>query len=244
MGDRVLITFQDDGVGIPREALPRIFDPFFTTKRPGRGTGLGLSICMAIIREHNGDISAQPLPDGGSVFTVSLPVCTQAVLVAESYPPPPLSHAEPPAPAAPTLSGKRVLVVDDEEGIRELVTDSLASRNITVDCASTSGQALELVAMHFYDAILCDVNLESEPGVSVSGFDLYDRIRGNLASRSLVLPLFIFMTGDLVDFASDEQAVRQGSLFLQKPFRIADLLLLLNKPLSPAAVLQPKDSAS
>ena len=78
VGDRVLITFQDDGVGIRRELLPRIFDPFFTTKRPGRGTGLGLSICMAIVREHNGDISAQPLPDGGSVFTVSLPVCTES----------------------------------------------------------------------------------------------------------------------------------------------------------------------
>ena len=84
VGDRVLITFQDDGVGIPRDTLPRIFDPFFTTKRPGRGTGLGLSICMAIIREHNGDISAQPLPDGGSVFTVSLPICTQPVIIAET----------------------------------------------------------------------------------------------------------------------------------------------------------------
>src|SRR5258706_6092941 len=82
VGDRVLIAFQDDGVGIHRETLPRIFDPFFTTKRPGRGTGLGLSICMAIVREHNGDISAQPLPDRGSVFSVSLRVCTQAVLVA------------------------------------------------------------------------------------------------------------------------------------------------------------------
>jgi PAS domain S-box-containing protein len=244
VGDRVLMTFQDDGVGIPRETLPRIFDPFFTTKRPGRGTGLGLSICMAIIREHNGDISAQPLPDGGSVFTVSLPICTQALLVAEPVSPPRQSHREPPAPAAPTLSGKRVLVVDDEDGIRELVTDTLAPRSITVDCASTSEQALELVAQHFYDVILCDVNLETEPGVSVSGFELCDRIRGNLASRALVLPLFIFMTGDLVDFASDEQAVRQGSLFLQKPFRIAELLLLLNNSLSPAAVLQPKDRSS
>jgi CheY-like chemotaxis protein len=134
--------------------------------------------------------------------------------------------------------------VDDEEGIRELVTDSLATRNITVDCASASEQALELVGQHFYDVILCDVNLETEPGVSVSGFELYDRIRENLAARALVLPLFIFMTGDLVDIASDEQAVRQGSLFLQKPFRIAELLLLLNKSLSPAAVLQPKDRSS
>jgi hypothetical protein len=52
------------------------------------------------------------------------------------------------------------------------------------------------------------------------------------------------MTGDLVDFPSDEQAARQGSLFLQKPFRIADLLLLVNKSLSPAAELQSKDSPS
>ena len=74
-------------MGIRRELLPRIFDPFFTTKRPGRGTGLGLSICMAIIREHNGDISAQPLPDGGSVFTVSLPVCTQSVAMVEPVAP-------------------------------------------------------------------------------------------------------------------------------------------------------------
>jgi PAS domain S-box-containing protein len=243
VGDRVLITFQDDGVGIRRETLPRIFDPFFTTKRPGRGTGLGLSICMAIIREHNGDISAQPLPDGGSVFTVSLPVCTQAVLVAEPYRAP-HNSTEPPAPATPTFMGRRVLVVDDEEGIRELVTDSLTTRSIAVDCAASSEQAIELVAQHSYDAVLCDLNLESASGAPVSGFDLYDRIRESLASRSAIQPLFIFMTGDLVDSASDEQIIRQGSLFLQKPFRISDLLLLLNKTLSPAAVLQPKNSSS
>jgi two-component system, NtrC family, sensor kinase len=243
VGDRVLITFQDDGVGIHRETLPRIFDPFFTTKRPGRGTGLGLSICMAIVREHNGDISAQPLPDGGSVFTVSLPVCTQAVLVADPNPAPP-SRTQTRAPEAPVLAGKRILVVDDEEGIRELVTDSLTSRDISVDCASFSERALELSATNCYDAILCDLNLESESGMPVSGFDLYDRIRENLASRSVVLPLFIFMTGDLVDLASDEQTIRQGSLILQKPFRIADLLLLLSKSLPAAAVLQPKNSSS
>jgi PAS domain S-box-containing protein len=242
-GDRVLITFQDDGVGIRRETLPRIFDPFFTTKRPGRGTGLGLSICMAIVREHNGDISAQPLPDGGSVFTVSLPMCTQAVLVPEPYHAP-ASPAEAPAPAASTLTGKRVLVVDDEDGIRELVTDSLTPRNISVDCAASSEQALEHVSQNSYDAILCDVNLETDLGMPVSGFDVYDRIREYLASRSAIMPLFIFMTGDLVDLSSDEQVIRQGSFFLQKPFRIADLLLLLNKSLSPAGVLQPKNSSA
>ena len=73
-GDRISITFQDDGVGIRPEALPRIFDPFYTTKRPGGGTGLGLSICMSIVREHGGLIEAEALPAGGSAFTVTLPV--------------------------------------------------------------------------------------------------------------------------------------------------------------------------
>ena len=244
VGERVLITFQDDGAGIHRDALPRIFDPFFTTKRPGRGTGLGLSICMAIVREHNGDISAQPLPDGGSVFTVSLPVCTQAVLVPDPNPAP-SRRAHTRTPEAPALAGKRVLVVDDEEGIRELVTDSLTARSMSVDCASVSERALELASTNFYDAILCDLNLESESGMPASGFDLYDHIRKNLTSRSAVMPLFIFMTGDLVDFASDEQVIRQGSLILQKPFRIAELLLLLSKSLpAAAAVFHPKNNSS
>ena len=70
----VWVMFQDDGPGIAAEVLPHIFDPFFTTKRPGRGTGLGLSICKTLLREHNGNIEAATAPDGGAVFTITLPV--------------------------------------------------------------------------------------------------------------------------------------------------------------------------
>jgi C4-dicarboxylate-specific signal transduction histidine kinase len=72
-GERVWISFHDDGPGISAEALPKIFDPFFTTKRPGRGTGLGLSVAMAILKKYDGPIEAQVAPDGGSVFLVTLP---------------------------------------------------------------------------------------------------------------------------------------------------------------------------
>jgi len=72
--DSVWVMFQDDGPGISPEVLPHIFDPFFTTKRPGRGTGLGLSICKTLLREHNGNIEAATAPDGGAVFTITLPV--------------------------------------------------------------------------------------------------------------------------------------------------------------------------
>lgn len=70
----VWVSFHDDGPGIPVENLPSIFDPFYTTKRPGRGTGLGLSICKSVMKEHNGSVEAANSPDGGAVFTVTLPV--------------------------------------------------------------------------------------------------------------------------------------------------------------------------
>jgi PAS domain S-box-containing protein len=248
VGDRVLITFQDDGVGIRRELLPRIFDPFFTTKRPGRGTGLGLSICMAIIREHSGDISAQPLPDGGSVFTVSLPVCTESVAIVEPDEPAiasKSSRAEKETPEAPAsaLSHKKILVVDDQESILELVTETLGARGCRVDRASNSEQALELAGRNSYDAILCDLNLESSSGKVDSGFDLHDRILENVDASSGLRPFFIFMTGDLVDSAISEQSGRDCSRFLQKPFRIADLLAMLNELPAPVAV-QPKNISS
>ena len=72
--DSVWVSLQDDGPGIPKENLPSIFDPFYTTKRPGRGTGLGLSICKSVLKEHKGSIEATNAPDGGAVFTVTLPV--------------------------------------------------------------------------------------------------------------------------------------------------------------------------
>jgi hypothetical protein len=86
--------------------------------------------------------------------------------------------------------------------------------------------------------------LESESGLAVSGFDVHDRICKDLASRSAAQPLFIFMTGDLVDSAANKQTGSHGSRFLQKPFRIADLLSLLSESISPATILQPKVPAS
>jgi len=72
----VWVSFHDDGPGIPKEILASIFDPFYTTKRPGRGTGLGLSICKSVLKEHNGTVEAANAPDGGAVFTVTLPMAT------------------------------------------------------------------------------------------------------------------------------------------------------------------------
>ena len=83
--DMAWVSFIDDGPGISAENLPNIFDPFYTTKRPGRGTGLGLSICKAVMKEHGGNVEASSSPEGGAIFTVTLPVET-----------PPTSETAPP----------------------------------------------------------------------------------------------------------------------------------------------------
>ena len=76
---KLLVTVQDDGVGIRPEALPRLFDPFYTTKRPGGGTGLGLSICLSIIKEHGGKVEVRSTPGKGTSFLLEFPTARKAV---------------------------------------------------------------------------------------------------------------------------------------------------------------------
>ena len=74
MGDHLLIEVADDGPGIPATNIAKIFDPFFTTKPVGKGTGLGLSICYGIIKKMGGNIEARSVIDGGTTFTVKVPL--------------------------------------------------------------------------------------------------------------------------------------------------------------------------
>jgi PAS domain S-box-containing protein len=225
----IVATFQDDGAGISREILPRIFDPFFTTKRPGRGTGLGLSICLAILREHNGQIEAQSLPEGGSLFTVSLPVARgTALFLAESA-------AEDAGGAGMATSasaskqraaGYSILVVDDEEPIREMIRESLTIRGFRVQTAGSVEEGLSLMGTRPFDAVLCDLNLRANGAGESSGLALYAAVSS--ASRGgNHKPFFLFMSGELVAAAVAEELVRTGAHILQKPFRMSDLIGIL-----------------
>jgi len=227
---RLIVTVQDDGVGIRPEALPRIFDPFYTTKRPGGGTGLGLSICMSIIREHGGHIEADSLPAGGTAFTVYLPASSE-----------PMPDA-PPAPAVPRaassetvrsstefLKGKAVLVLDDEESLRLLLEEGLSAHGLRVESAATIEEAVAKLRRSSYDALLCDLHLSSG-GTAVNGREASPRI---LEAAGANKPALIYMTGDLIENA-EGAATRGEPLFLQKPFRISDVLATLQEVLASA----------
>ena len=229
-GNQLAITVQDDGVGIRPESLPRIFDPFYTTKRPGGGTGLGLSICMSIIREHGGNIEAETLPAGGSAFTIYLPI---APVESPGTPSAPREPASAPSgevrQAADLLTGRAVLVLDDEESLRMLLQEGLSAHGLRVGCAATTEEALALLERSSYDAFLCDLHLSSG-GFFVNGRESAARI---LEAAGAQKPALIYMTGDLVE-ASQEAEGQSEPVCLQKPFRVSDVLSLLREVLADA----------
>ena len=225
----ISITVQDDGVGIPAEALPRIFDPFYTTKRPGGGTGLGLSICMSIIREHGGNLDAKALPAGGSLFTLDLPALSVVEKDPDELEATSSAAAANAARATPkkdlsAIQGCKLLVIDDEESIRMLLEEGLSAHGLEVDCAANSETALSLVRDSSYDILLCDLNLSIAGGGKVSGREVVSNILKVCGPEK---PSVIFMTGDLVAPEHPATASEAGTgepRLLQKPFRISDVL--------------------
>ena len=236
-GDNVVVTVQDDGVGISPEGMPKLFDPFYTTKRPGGGTGLGLSICLSIAREHGGTIQAESLPGGGSAFSVYLPAVPETPAQSLAKPIARKGYADGAGGdltrLVPTvLKGIRVLVLDDEESIRSLLEEGLGAHGLTVSCASTAEEAAGLISRQPYDALLCDLRLKSASSFS----DGRSAAAHVLAAAGSHRPLVIFMTGEYVDPGTT--TVADGAAFLQKPFRILDVLAIMRE----AFVLARNDS--
>jgi PAS domain S-box-containing protein len=249
-GDRVRVTFQNDGPPIPVENIGKLFDPFFTTKRPGGGSGLGLTICLAIVKDHGGTIEVDSPQAGGAAFRISLPAATytpakktepqpSTALAPEKDADPqnsapgstqlaaPPKSAGPPSRIIPALQGRCVLVVDDEESILEIVQEGLGARGLNVAVSSSGEQALAHLEKSPCEVVVCDFNM---PGMK--GSQLFERVRALLGDRA---PRFIFMTGELVESSSIAALRDQGALTLQKPFQIpalADLLLSIFQPQS------------
>jgi len=133
-GAYLRLTFEDQGVGIPAEVLPRIFDPFFTTRPNGKG--LGLAICHSIVRKHQGHIEVKSVPGQGACFRVYLPAASGAA---------PSRRAPSDASSGRSGAGLRVLLMDDDRHVREVLARIL--RPLDYEIAGTS-DGREAVALY------------------------------------------------------------------------------------------------
>jgi PAS domain S-box-containing protein len=216
-GGRTCVTFADDGPGIAPENIGKIFDPFFTTKRPGGGAGLGLTLSLAVVKEHGGTIEVVSGPGSGATFRVFFPVCADKLTVDAPSP----SATPAPPSESNILEGHSVLVVDDEESIREILSEGLSKRGMNVHSVDSSEAALTYLSQNECEVILCDFNL---PGIS--GDLLFEKL---LAQRNGSPPRFVFMTGELVDPPTISRYREKGARILQKPFPITTLAALLTE---------------
>jgi two-component system NtrC family sensor kinase len=218
---RVRVIFQDNGPGISAENLKKIFNPFFTTKEVGKGTGLGLSLCYGIVTEHGGSITPESKPGEGASFVIDLPITREAAAQAEKAA----------VPAQPQNAregvGKRVLVIDDEDSILQMIQEALTVNGYKVDVARDGETALRRLGQYHYDLALCDWKM---PGLN--GEQVYERLRSSNPEMSRRL---IFITGDVVSEKTQEFLQASDKVCLSKPFTLAEFRAAIGRMLSSTA---------
>ncbi len=218
VGDTVVISVGDTGTGMAPEVKSRIFDPFFTTKGKA-GMGLGLAVSFGIIRRHEGSVVVESEVGAGTKFKISLP---KAKVAEDSIVPE--VEVEKPFVGTPNTNVARtfdknqpkILVVDDEEAVRELLRDLLENAGCRVYMAQGGREALGLFEAHQFDGIFTDVGM---PGMS--GWELAHAIR----QRNETIPIAV-ITGWGEAVGSDEQKKANVDWVVTKPFsaeRIGEL---------------------
>ncbi|MDQ6653948.1 MAG: response regulator [Acidobacteriota bacterium] len=209
--DTVVVSVGDTGVGMAADVKSRIFDPFFTTKGKA-GMGLGLAVSFGIIRRHDGSVAVESEVGAGTKFKISLPkakVAEDAVLPAVEIEKPLVSTSTATVPRTYDKDQPKILVVDDEEAVRELLRDLLENGGCRVYIAQGGREALGLFEAHQFDGVFTDVGM---PGMS--GWELAHAIR----QRNETIPIAV-ITGWGEAVGSDEQKKARVDWVVTKPFR-------------------------
>jgi signal transduction histidine kinase/ActR/RegA family two-component response regulator len=196
----VVASVTDDGTGMDEEAARRLFEPFFTTKG-NDGTGLGLSVVYGIVQRHGGTIEVATRPGAGTRMEVRLPRAGVPLLIA-------------PAPGPPeTLSEMDVLVVDDDEAVRGVLRDTVATLGQRVTACGSGPEALGVFQPGAFQLVLTDLGM---PGMT--GWELTRRLRALDPAVTIV-----FVTGWGEDVDTRAAGETGADLVLAKPFELADV---------------------
>ncbi len=224
-GDRVEVEITDDGPGITAEHLPRLFDPFFTTKEVGKGTGLGLSLAFRTVHDHGGALTARSRQGEGATFLISLPAGPAAMGRRAAQGPPAAPARGIPGPlTAGGQGGRRILVVDDEQALAEVMAEALASYGHEVETRFDGRSAREAMIAGSYDAIITDLKM---PGLN--GRELYRQV---VAARPEMARRIIFSTGDTASPETQAFLEKVGNPVLNKPFNLVEMVRLVDSILS------------
>jgi PAS domain S-box-containing protein len=210
--NNILMSFKDDGLGITKENLGHLFEPFFTTKDVGEGTGLGLSLSRSIILEHGGRMSVESEFGHGATFIIEIPIVES--------PPVEITTSNQVGTVKSTAVKKgKILVVDDEPGVRALLEKVLIPIGYQVDTINDAKIATDkLDAGEIYDVILLDLRM---PGMN--GKELYAHI---LEKTPVLKGKVVIVTGDVMGSDVKDFLAKNNLSYLAKPF---DMKLLKEK---------------
>ncbi len=213
-GDYAELVVSDTGTGIAAEVLPHLFEPFFTTKEVGRGTGLGLATVFGIVQQHQGGITVASERGRGSSFRVRLPLTVRQGPAAEE-----------PAKVAPKVEASVILLVDDEDMVRDLAEQVLRMDGHEVHAARGGPEALALWPQIEDRVCLLVTDLMMPDGIS--GRDLAERLTVRKPSLGV-----IYMSGYSSASISRDMCLTEGLNFVAKPFRIEQLQDAVRRALS------------
>ncbi|MFK8138921.1 MAG: PAS domain S-box protein [Bdellovibrionales bacterium] len=217
--NKAFIEVVDNGMGIPEELREKIFDPFFTTKEVNEGTGIGLSLVHSFVQEFDGDLSFESTKEEGTRFIIEIPIFIGSAVE---------RLTEELVPANRRLKPVDIILVDDEEGVRDLLSDILEDMGLRVTALENGKRALDcyLSDPTKYKIIISDMQMPEMDGPS-----LLRAIRENSSTDQLK---FIFITGGInINFEDESDSLnRMMDGFFLKPFDEDDIFNTLQACLS------------
>jgi CheY-like chemotaxis protein/anti-sigma regulatory factor (Ser/Thr protein kinase) len=230
----ITIRISDDGPGIPEDELKKLFEPRFTSKSSGEGSGLGLYFSREVIKRHEGSVEVKSRPGDGATFIIKLPVSGPGKGLPVTDAGDPLHHSvfaemskadpNPGENRDESVTG-RILVIDDEPEILEMLTDILSADGHSVTTSLDTIDALKKIRSAPFDCVVCDIRMPDIDAPELSRIikehdrDLWDRL--------------VFITGDIVNRDNATFIQETGVPCIEKPFAAEQVQALLRGVLSP-----------
>jgi PAS domain S-box-containing protein len=200
-GEYVMLAVTDTGCGMDAATQARMFEPFFTTKEEGKGTGLGLATAYGIVKQSGGHIAVYSEPGQGTTFKVYFPTASAS------------THTETPdIVASHAPKGEIILVVEDDETVRDMIVQALQRRAYTVVEAASGEEAIELVALKKCNPHLLITDIVM-PGIR--GTETAQKLQSMIPALGV-----LYMSGYTDNAMLHQKVLEAGSCFIQKPFTL------------------------